>query len=189
MSYLNKCGTNIYIFTLQRFGPSPSPNYKSMKVWLIYGPIDWSIDWLRQFLKIWKLKHLIDLMNLFNGDTIDWLTDSLWWLVIRLIDWLMDGGDMIDQIYYWLIDWWTLMKWFNKYMIDWLIIMMIWWQKIYEWLIDWMIWYDRLDKLLIDWMIDCGDMMDQIYDWLIDLLIDWLSWYEWSNIWLIDRQR
>ena len=25
----NKCGTNIYIFTLQRFGPSPSPNFKS----------------------------------------------------------------------------------------------------------------------------------------------------------------
>ena len=25
----NKCGTNIYFFTLQRFGPSPSPNSKS----------------------------------------------------------------------------------------------------------------------------------------------------------------
>ena len=25
----NKCGTNIYFFTLQRFGPSPSPNFKS----------------------------------------------------------------------------------------------------------------------------------------------------------------
>ena len=25
---LNKCGTNIYFFTLQRFGPSPSPNFK-----------------------------------------------------------------------------------------------------------------------------------------------------------------
>ena len=24
----NKCGTNIYLFTLQRFGPSPSPNFK-----------------------------------------------------------------------------------------------------------------------------------------------------------------
>ena len=24
----NKCGTNIYFFTLQRFGPSPSPNVK-----------------------------------------------------------------------------------------------------------------------------------------------------------------
>ena len=24
----NKCGTNIYFFTLQRFGPSPSPNLK-----------------------------------------------------------------------------------------------------------------------------------------------------------------
>ena len=24
----NKCGTNIYFFTLQRFGPSPSPNFK-----------------------------------------------------------------------------------------------------------------------------------------------------------------
>ena len=23
----NKCGTNIYFFTLQRFGPSPSPNF------------------------------------------------------------------------------------------------------------------------------------------------------------------
>ena len=28
----NKCGTNIYFFTLQRFGPSPSPNFKSIKV-------------------------------------------------------------------------------------------------------------------------------------------------------------
>ena len=28
--YFNKCGTNIYFFfTLQRFGPSPSPNFKS----------------------------------------------------------------------------------------------------------------------------------------------------------------
>ena len=25
----NKCGTNIYFFTIQRFGPSPSPNFKS----------------------------------------------------------------------------------------------------------------------------------------------------------------
>ena len=25
----NKCGTNIYWFTLQKFGPSPSPNFKS----------------------------------------------------------------------------------------------------------------------------------------------------------------
>ena len=24
----NECGTNIYFFTLQRFGPSPSPNFK-----------------------------------------------------------------------------------------------------------------------------------------------------------------
>ena len=24
----NKCGTNIYFFTLQRFGPSPSPNFR-----------------------------------------------------------------------------------------------------------------------------------------------------------------
>ena len=24
----NKCGTKIYFFTLQRFGPSPSPNLK-----------------------------------------------------------------------------------------------------------------------------------------------------------------
>jgi len=24
----NKCGTNIYFFTLQSFGPSPSPNFK-----------------------------------------------------------------------------------------------------------------------------------------------------------------
>ena len=27
----NKCGTNIYFFTLQRFGPSPSPNFKNTK--------------------------------------------------------------------------------------------------------------------------------------------------------------
>ena len=27
----NKCGTNIYFFTLQRFGPSPSLNFKSQK--------------------------------------------------------------------------------------------------------------------------------------------------------------
>ena len=25
----NKCGTNINFFTLQKFGPSPSPNFKS----------------------------------------------------------------------------------------------------------------------------------------------------------------
>ena len=27
----NKCGTNIYFFTLQRFGPSPSPKFKMKK--------------------------------------------------------------------------------------------------------------------------------------------------------------
>ena len=27
----NKCGTNIYFFTLQRCGPSPSPNFKSIR--------------------------------------------------------------------------------------------------------------------------------------------------------------
>ena len=27
----NKCGTNIYFFTLQRFCPSPSPNFKNYK--------------------------------------------------------------------------------------------------------------------------------------------------------------
>ena len=26
----NKCGTNLYFFTLQRFGPSPSLNFKGM---------------------------------------------------------------------------------------------------------------------------------------------------------------
>ena len=26
----NKCGTNIYFFTIQRFGPSPSPNLMIM---------------------------------------------------------------------------------------------------------------------------------------------------------------
>ena len=26
----NKCGTNIYFFNLQRFGPSPSPNFKAL---------------------------------------------------------------------------------------------------------------------------------------------------------------
>ena len=31
----NKCGTNIYFFTLQRFGPSPSPNFKSsLYIWI-----------------------------------------------------------------------------------------------------------------------------------------------------------
>ena len=28
--FFNKCGTNIYFFTLQRFGPSPSPNFKAI---------------------------------------------------------------------------------------------------------------------------------------------------------------
>ena len=28
----NKCGTNIYFFTLQRFGPSPSPNFKTKTI-------------------------------------------------------------------------------------------------------------------------------------------------------------
>ena len=30
----NKCGTNIYFFTLQRFGPSPSPNFKVKNMFL-----------------------------------------------------------------------------------------------------------------------------------------------------------
>ena len=28
----SKCGTNIYFFNLQRFGPSPSPNFKKALV-------------------------------------------------------------------------------------------------------------------------------------------------------------
>ena len=28
----NKCGTNIYFFTLQRCGPSPSPNFKTITI-------------------------------------------------------------------------------------------------------------------------------------------------------------
>ena len=31
----NKCGSNIYFFTLQRFGPSPSPNFKAFLLLLI----------------------------------------------------------------------------------------------------------------------------------------------------------
>ena len=31
----NKCGTNIYFFTLQRFGPSPSPNFKQNNTFII----------------------------------------------------------------------------------------------------------------------------------------------------------
>ena len=29
LALVNKCGTNIYFFTLQRFGSSPSPNFRS----------------------------------------------------------------------------------------------------------------------------------------------------------------
>ena len=37
MKYIfNKCGTNIYFFTLQRFGPSPSPNFKSGTILCVY---------------------------------------------------------------------------------------------------------------------------------------------------------
>ena len=31
----NKCGTNIYFFTLQRFGASPSPNFKYKGIFII----------------------------------------------------------------------------------------------------------------------------------------------------------
>jgi len=30
----NKCGTNIYFFTLQRFGPSPSLNFKTLLLFI-----------------------------------------------------------------------------------------------------------------------------------------------------------
>ena len=32
----NKCGTNLYFFTLQRFGPSPSTNFKASLLLLIH---------------------------------------------------------------------------------------------------------------------------------------------------------
>ena len=35
----NKCGTNIYFFTLQRFGPSTSPNFKSLNNYQENWPI------------------------------------------------------------------------------------------------------------------------------------------------------
>ena len=31
----NKCGTNIYFFTLQRFGSSPSPNFKKFLIYIL----------------------------------------------------------------------------------------------------------------------------------------------------------
>ena len=36
----NKCGTNIYFFTLQRFGPSPSPNFK-WTICFVFNPRFW----------------------------------------------------------------------------------------------------------------------------------------------------
>ena len=38
----NKCGTNNYFFTLQRFSPSPSPNFKAKK---LSGPGGGVIKW------------------------------------------------------------------------------------------------------------------------------------------------
>ena len=34
----NKCGTNIYFVTLQRFGPSPSPNFKYICYKMVFFP-------------------------------------------------------------------------------------------------------------------------------------------------------
>ena len=49
----NKCGTKIYFFTVQRFGSSPSPNFKlyikldnNMYAWMV------SIAWLDIKIKI-----------------------------------------------------------------------------------------------------------------------------------------
>ena len=50
----NKCGTNIYFFTLQRFGPSPSLNFKSD--FLIPISLDSNVVDLRYF----KLRLLLD---------------------------------------------------------------------------------------------------------------------------------
>ena len=60
----NKCGTNIYFFTLQRFGPSPSPNFKSkwMNDYLwkncmnermtTCGRIGWINEWMTTYGRI-----------------------------------------------------------------------------------------------------------------------------------------
>ena len=50
----NKCGTNIYYFTLQRFGPSPSPNF------LQTGKLD--------FLNVCSVCVLVSVMS--DGDEV-----------------------------------------------------------------------------------------------------------------------
>ena len=47
--YFNKYGTNIYFFTVQRFGPSPSPNLKfyllidnsGLPLWILLRKVTW----------------------------------------------------------------------------------------------------------------------------------------------------
>jgi len=54
----NKCGTNIYFFTLQRFGPSPSLNFKSgyPTYWISYLldilPTGYPTYWISYLLDI-----------------------------------------------------------------------------------------------------------------------------------------
>jgi len=60
----NKCGTNIYFFTLQRFGPSPSPNFKA-SLWFTTKPLKALYDWSR--------------MNENSASAFKGVTDNVWW--------------------------------------------------------------------------------------------------------------
>ena len=61
----NKCWTNIYFFTLQRFGPSPSPNFKSIIHVFLIHPV--CIKHL--LIKTWPLfifKHSLSTLQYIN---------------------------------------------------------------------------------------------------------------------------
>ena len=49
----NKCGTNIYFFTLQSFGPSPSPNFKCKICFLLLLAIHVSYAEVEKFIRMY----------------------------------------------------------------------------------------------------------------------------------------
>ena len=70
----NKCGTNIYFFTLQRFGPSPLPNFKSIIIYLDNMIYMYIIIYLDLF---YDLSRYYDLSGRYNLSGYYYLSGSI----------------------------------------------------------------------------------------------------------------
>ena len=102
------------------WGRSSKPTHVMKCNFIFFGPFDCLID------------GLMDYSFGITRRSNSWDSQSIDWLIHRLIDWLID----------WPIDW--LIDWLFEGLIDWLI------DLSFDWLIDWLIDCSRV--WLIDWL-------------------------------------